>query len=242
MNFLKKTGKALADVIPGLEKFTFDPNEGTIFVTNGTGVVGHCVALSLLEAGHKYVRVGGVWKKGDGAIGGYMSMGQRIAEELEAKGAEVVDFDWSNEDTHEAAVVGVHTVFCTIPHTMDHWVDVFPAFLRTCKKVKVEHFVKISFFNAGNTNNPYRKNVPFVKFHETCDDILETTIRDSRISYTILAASQIMAIPLIQQGLSIRKAKKFVTASYCHCKTCRNDLEREPLDQNSLGLGRNQWI
>jgi hypothetical protein len=73
-----------------------------------------------LEAGHKYVRVGGVWKKGDEVIGGNKSMGQRVAEELEAKvRAEVVDFDWSNDDTYEAAVAGVHTVFCTIPHIMD---------------------------------------------------------------------------------------------------------------------------
>jgi hypothetical protein len=30
MSFLKKTGKALADVIPGLGHFTFDPTAGKI--------------------------------------------------------------------------------------------------------------------------------------------------------------------------------------------------------------------
>ena len=61
MSFLKAGGKALADVVPGLGHFTFDPSIGTVFVTSGTGVIGYRVALSLLEFGHKSVRVG-IWK------------------------------------------------------------------------------------------------------------------------------------------------------------------------------------
>mmetsp|Transcript_282 Transcript_282/g.690 ORF Transcript_282/g.690 Transcript_282/m.690 type:complete len:94 (-) Transcript_282:1440-1721(-) len=57
MSFLKKTGKAMADVIPGLGKLTFDDDLGKIFVTSGTGVVGYRVAMSLLEQGQKEVRV-----------------------------------------------------------------------------------------------------------------------------------------------------------------------------------------
>ena len=57
MSFLKSTGKNLADIIPGLGKFTFDDNLGKIFVTSGTGVVGYRVAMSLLEQGQKDVRV-----------------------------------------------------------------------------------------------------------------------------------------------------------------------------------------
>lgn len=57
MSFLKSTGKAMADVIPGLGRLTFDNDLGKIFVTSGTGVVGYRVAMSLLEQGQKDVRV-----------------------------------------------------------------------------------------------------------------------------------------------------------------------------------------
>lgn len=60
-SFLKSTGKAIADVVPGLGKFTFDNEMGKIFITSGTGVIGFRVALGLLEAGHKNVRVG-IWR------------------------------------------------------------------------------------------------------------------------------------------------------------------------------------
>lgn len=63
-------------------------------VTSGTGVVGYRVAISLLEAGHKDVRVG-VWK-GD-RQGMDKSFGQDIADILEQKGAEVIEFNWANE-------------------------------------------------------------------------------------------------------------------------------------------------
>jgi uncharacterized protein YbjT (DUF2867 family) len=210
MSFLKKAGQKMADVVPGLGHFTFDADLGTIFITSGTGVIGYRVAMSLLEAGHKSVRVG-IWK-GDREIGD-KSLSAKVSEELRAKGADVVDFDWANEECYANAVEGVKTVFCTLPH-MDNWAQVFPSFLNECKKARVEHFVKISFFKAGDVNNPYRKNVPFVKFHGTCDDLLEQAPNDSRISYTILCASHMMSTPLIHQGPSIRNDKKFVTASY----------------------------
>ena len=68
MSFMKATGKALADVIPGLGKFTYDTKVGTVFITSGSGVVGYRVATSLLEAGHKDVHTAviGAWSKGEG--------------------------------------------------------------------------------------------------------------------------------------------------------------------------------
>ena len=62
-------------------------------VTSGTGVIGYRVAVSLLEAGQD-VRVG-VWK-GD-RQGMDASFGETIAEALEAKGAEVIEFDWASQ-------------------------------------------------------------------------------------------------------------------------------------------------
>jgi len=207
----------LADVIPGLGKFTFDKDIGTVFITSGTGVVGYRVALSLLEAGIKNVRVG-IWR-GDRQTGpgvtapGESSFSDQVASLLSSKGADVIDFDWSNPEGFGTAVMGVKTVFCTLPH-MDHWADVFPAFLATCKQMKVEHFIKISFLRNSETAEKYRLNVPFVRFHSTCDDLLEQAPKGSRISYTILACSHLMSTPLLHQGKMLSDEKKFITASY----------------------------
>jgi NAD(P)H dehydrogenase (quinone) len=213
MSFLKKSGKALADVIPGLGRLTFDPEIGTVFITSGTGVIGYRVAMSLLEAGHKSVRVG-IWK-GDRELGpgaGDKSFAETISDLLESKGATVVNFDWSDESCYKEALFGVKTVFCTLPH-MDEWASVFPAWLKACKETKVEHFVKISFLR-NEAGDEYRKSVPFVKFHSTCDDLLEHAPKSSRISYTILCTSHIMATPLLHQGKMLTEEHKYMTASY----------------------------
>ena len=172
-------------------------------------MIGHRVALSLLEAGIENVRVG-IWR-GDRDVGD-KSLGQKAADELTAKGATVVNFDWSNPDGFQEALSGVTSIFCTIPH-MQGWQEVFPAFLSMAKQCKVEHFVKISFFQSDKTSSAYH-NVPFVNFHATCDDILKLAKSDSRISYTILHTTHLMSTPLIHQGPSMRSEKKFVTASY----------------------------
>jgi uncharacterized protein YbjT (DUF2867 family) len=216
-SFLKSTGKAFADVIPGLGKFTFDGDMGKIFITSGTGVIGYRVALGLLEAGHKNVRVG-IWR-GDRQVGpgvtapGEKSFADNIATILEEKGAEVVDFNWADESGFEAALTGVKSVFATIPHK-EGWAEVFPTFLKVCKQKKVEHFVKISFLRHTEAADQYRAAVPFVKFHGTCDDILEHAKNDSRISYTILCCSHLMSTPLLHQGKFLTEEKKFITASY----------------------------
>ena len=118
-------------------------------------------------------------------------------------------------------MTGVKTVFCTLPH-IEGWAGVFPSFLKVCKQMKIEHFVKISFLRPINvlsegvsaTARMYRENVPFVAFHGTCDDILEQSKNDSRISYTILCTSHLMATPLLTQGKLLREQHKYVSASY----------------------------
>lgn len=135
MSFIKKGGKVLGDIIPGLGHFTFDASVGTIFITSGTGVLGYRVAMSLLEAGHTNVRVG-VWK-GEREFTGSAENTEKhyavqIAEALEKAGAEIVDFDWTDETSFPAVLQGVKTVFCTLPH-MEGWADVFPSFLKVAK-------------------------------------------------------------------------------------------------------------
>lgn len=111
-------------------------------VTSGTGVIGYRVAMSLLEAGHKDVRVG-VWK-GDRSLDIDKNFGDQCADQLAAKGAEIIEFDWNDKSQYAAALKGVKTVFCSLPH-IKGWADAFPAFLAECKNKKVEHFVKVSF-------------------------------------------------------------------------------------------------
>lgn len=131
---------------------------------------------------------------------------------LESKGAEVVDFDWTDAKCYDTVLQGVNTVFCSLPN-LDDWASVFPAFLLKCKDLKVEHFIKISFLH-NKAGMVYREKVPFVQFHCTCDDLLEQAPSNSRISYTILCASHLMTTPLLHQGDLLRKEHKFVTASY----------------------------
>jgi uncharacterized protein YbjT (DUF2867 family) len=137
---------------------------------------------------------------------------ENIADILQKKGAEVINFDWSNADCYAEALEGVNSVFCTLPH-MDQWAEVFPAFLQKCKALKIEHFIKISFLR-NKAGKAYREKVPFCHFHGTCDDILEQAPQSSRISYTILCTSHLMSTPLLHQGDLLRKEDKFVTASY----------------------------
>jgi uncharacterized protein YbjT (DUF2867 family) len=202
-----KTGKAMADIVPGLGRFTFDPDLGTIFVTSGTGVIGYRVAMSLLEAGHKSVKVG-IWK-GEREIGPGGEFANEIAKVLKAAGAEIVDFDFTDPTCYPDVLSGVKTVFCSLPHVED-WNDIFNDFLMKCREMKIEHFVKISFIH----NPKYRENVPFCAFHNTCDDFLAISSKNSRISYTVLAASHLMSTPLLHQGVLLSKDHKYVTASY----------------------------
>ena len=181
-------------------------------------MIGYRVAISLLEAGHKDVRVG-IWK-GDRDDGNPASFGEQCAKQLEEKGAEVIEFDWKNIDEYSTVLKDVKTVFCNMPH-IENYADYFFKFLDECKKKKVEHFVKTSFLRPTKSflgiaeiARQYRDNVPFCNFHGRCDDILEQAKSSSRISYTILCTSHLMSSPLVFQGATLRKDFKFVSASY----------------------------
>lgn len=212
MSFLKgKTTKAIADLIPGLGRLTFDGELGKIFVTSGTGVIGYRVAMSLLNAGHTNVRVG-VWmgerEVGPGSNGNHAFV-DNIVKILEEKGAEIVNFDWTDPMCYSEVLKGVKTVFCSLPYMEAHQ-EAFTGFLHACKDKKIEHFIKISFLH----NEEYRKNVPMAKFHSVCDELLEHAPKTSRISYTVLATSHLMTTPLLTQGACLEKDFKYVTASY----------------------------
>jgi len=210
MSLLRATGKAIADIIPGMGRLGFDGSLGKIFVTSGTGVVGYRVALSLLKAGHQDVRVG-VWMgerdAGEGANN--EEFVDNIVAILEEKGAEVVEFDWTDPMCYDRVLKGVKTVFCSLPHMEAHR-EAFTGFVVSCKEHKIEHFIKISFLH----NEQYRKNVPLAHFHNVCDELLEQAPKSSRISFTILATSHLMSTPLLTQGELLTKERKYVTASY----------------------------
>ena len=122
---------------------------------------------------------------------------------------------------------GVATVFCSLLH-LEGWSSVFPSFIKMCKKKNVEHFVKISFLRPTHAlkgvtaaASQYRESVPFVSFHGTCDDLLEASKHDSRISYTILCASHLMSTPLLNQG----KVLSLERGSQIHYRQLRNGCQ-----------------
>lgn len=160
---------------------------GTILVTGATGVIGYRVATRLLNAGYPTVRVGVTnLEKG---------------KEFKEKGAEIVEFCWDREETYEKALDGVTSVLCTTPF-IKGWVTQFPIFLKSCQNKGVHNFVKVSFYHAKQSGNPFH-DVPLVKLHGVCDELLE----DSGIPYTILAATHFMSNPLKYQGKEIRRNK-----------------------------------
>lgn len=84
----------------------------------------------------------------------------------------------------------------------------------------IRHFVKVSkvsFLTNANAEagHRYHENVPFCKFHASCDDFLFRTAasHDSPMNCTILACSHLMSTPLFTQGSLLKKEHKFVTAS-----------------------------
>lgn len=244
-NHINATGSSntLGDILPTLQSLSVADQAtamaGRVLVTSGSGVIAYRVAMSLLEAGHPMVRVGIYSGKEDRGDEG---CGPQCAEALRAKGAEVVDFDWTNEGDFSPALKDVTTVFCTIPHAAG-WQDVFPKFVRKCMYKNVQHFVKVSFLKPGkagatspNNNNghhqhsransntkafndmatQYRDRVPFCAFHGACDDYLLQVARqdDNPMTCTILGSGHLMTSPLFLQGSGLRKEHTFVTASY----------------------------
>jgi uncharacterized protein YbjT (DUF2867 family) len=182
---------------------------GLIFVTN-IEVVGSRVIAKLLDAGHPRVRVG-------------LPKGSDQADVLSAQGAQVIEFTWEDESTYAAALDGVKTVFCALPHH-EGWSRHFPAFFKASRAAHVNHFVKLSFYHALTAtrahimqgfhvalpeNNEFNK-VPLIKMHGDCDEML---IR-SKTDFTILFASHLMSDPLVYQGKNLKAAHpKFYSAS-----------------------------
>ena len=165
-----------------------DPESGLIFVTGGNGVVGHRVASRLLSAGYPQVRLG--------------AHNPDAFAEKNKEGAEIADFSWDRPDTFDKALTGVKSVFCTAPYVKD-WKQFFGPFLEACKKAGVKHFVKLSFYHARLSGDPFQ-NVPLVRDHGDCDEALVK----SGLPYTILCASHLMSNPLVYQSHELRADQK----------------------------------
>ena len=183
-NIIQTTGK-VSEVIG--EKLGLHHTEivtGKLFITGGQGVIGYRVALRLLNSGYPSVRVG------------FRHPDDGCAQDLSKKGAEIADFCWNDESTYETALEGVKIVFCVTPY-IENWAKAFPAFLRACEKAGVKYFVKVSFFHARRTDEPYQR-VRLVHLHGKCDQLLTK----SKIPYTILSASHFMSNPLVMHQVS----------------------------------------
>jgi NAD(P)H dehydrogenase (quinone) len=181
-----------------------DPEPGNIFVTGGTGIIGHRVAARLLNAGYPHVRLG--TSKVD-------SLG-----DMNKLGAEIADFSWDREQTYAKALTGIKSVLCTMPYEQ-HWYKHFPAFLEACKKAHVKHLVKLSFYHARIPGDVFSQ-VPLVKHHADCDEMLISMVKPVVInsgeavdfyhpnrSYTIIYASHFMSNPFTYQGTELRHSE-----------------------------------
>jgi uncharacterized protein YbjT (DUF2867 family) len=212
-DLVHRTSVRLLQVGEALGLRNMDPESGRIFVTGGTGVIGHRVALRLLRAGYPEVRLG--------------SHNPEILEDMNKLGAEIADFSWDKEETYEKALAGVKSVLCTAAYVKD-WQTHFPAFLEACKKAGVRHFVKLSFYHARLPGDPFHE-VPLVKAHGDCDEMLVETITPSmenvhmgdidvgldmarpHMSYTILYATHFMSNPFTFQGRELRDSQTLST-------------------------------
>lgn len=206
---IRQTSIKLAQVGEALGVRNLDPDAGLIFVT-GEGVVGHRVAMKLLNAGYPQVRLA--------------AHNPDHLERFNKMGAELADFAWDNEVTYATALDNVKTVVCTVPYTMD-WHKHFPAFLKACEKAGVRHFIKLSFYHARRSGDPFQE-VPLVKQHGDCDDLLIRELSPSidnagqadtdvgvefgtpHMGYTIIAASHYMSNPFFFQGQELHNKMK----------------------------------
>lgn len=209
---LRKSTRTLIQVAEALGIHNLDPEPGKIFVTGGTGVIGHRVATRLLHAGYPSVRLG--------------RQNLESVADMNKLGAEIADFSWGREDMYEKALEGVTSVLCTIQYA-NMWYKHFPKFLEACQKAGVKHIVKISFYHAEVTNDIFQ-NVPLVREHGDCDDQLiqmvsplptvfpilgsygdvGLNISHLNMSYTILHASHFMSNPFTAQGKELRSENK----------------------------------
>ena len=205
------TKRTLIEVVEALGIRNLDGEPGQIFVTGGSGLVGHRVASLLLKSGYTSVRVG--------------AREQANVQDLCERGAEVADFCWEREETYVNCLVGVKSVLCTIPYTKQ-WYKHFLAFLEACNMAGVKHIIKLSIIHATVDDN--FQDVPLIRRHGDCDDALMKFINPKdrlttsimggdadfvgigneisrpNMSYTILYATHLMSNPLYFQGHDLR--------------------------------------
>lgn len=220
---IHSSAQTLAHVGEALGLRNLDPESGKIFITDGLGVVGHRVALKLLNAGYPTVRLGAT-----------NPVSMSFASEL---GAEICDFNWSDESTYLKALDGVKSVLITIPYTAD-WDRHFSTFIVACKHAGVKHIVKLSFYHARIKSDVFHE-VPLVRKHGVCDTLLmnlaapqpplasvvagaeqvtpayDMYIRPN-MSYTILYASHYMSDPFTFQGRELNSEGALYGASCNH--------------------------
>jgi NAD(P)H dehydrogenase (quinone) len=212
-DILRTSARKLFQVGEALGIRNLDPESGLIFVTGGTGVVGHRVVTRLLRAGYPTVRVG--------------VHSIEAGEAMSKLGAEVADFAWDREETYAKALKGVKSILVTVPYTKD-WKIHFPAFLVACETAGVRHFVKMSFYHARLSGNPFQ-DVPLVRGHGDCDDMLVKLVTPSlesvyqgdtdvvvdygspHMSYTILGASHLMSNPFTFQKHELKQSGNLAT-------------------------------
>jgi uncharacterized protein YbjT (DUF2867 family) len=184
MNTLQHIGEAF-------DIHHIDREPGKIFITGGSGVIGHRIATKLVDVGYTNVRVGTDIKD--------------FLNHMPWKGAKVVDFSWNREETYANALIGIKSVIITIPY-QKCWYKHFSVFLKSCQKAGIKHFVKISFCIS---NVPGTRQIPFVKHHTNCDDMLVHLIMPdyckhlSHMSYTILSASHFMSNPITYYSMKL---------------------------------------
>lgn len=215
---LRKSVRTFAQIGEALGIHNLDPESGKIFITDGTGVIGHRVALKLLNAGYPSVRLG-------------TSMPPESLSSMNEMGAEIADFNWVNPDTYMKALQNIKSVLITIPY-IERWHDYFDAFVEACKLAGVKHIIKISFFHARVKDDDRFRDVPFVQRHGICDRHLIQTVKPEpplkgliggdvtavgsgmdmyirpNMSYTILYTSHYMSDPFTFQGTELRSNDK----------------------------------
>jgi NAD(P)H dehydrogenase (quinone) len=208
------SARTLAQVGEVLGLRNLDPESGKIFITDGSGVIGHRVATKLCTAGYPSVRLGGV------------SLDSSSLSHLD--GVEIAEFNWTEPSTYEKALKGVKSVLITIPYT-EKWYQHFPAFIESCHLAHVKHIVKLSFYHARNHDDIFHE-IPLVRHHGQCDDHLIQMVKPEppltaflsnegvtagsdmyvrpNMSYTILFASHYMSDPFTFQGAELRADRK----------------------------------
>jgi uncharacterized protein YbjT (DUF2867 family) len=140
---------------------------GTILVTGATGTIGREAVRHLVLAKAK-VRAG--------------IYNEKEAEKLNFVGAELVHFDFENNESVTSALNGVEKVLLITPFT-DRMVDYTRTFIEFAKSAGVKQLVRISMMGA-DLNSPSSG----LRMHAECEQI----VMNSGIPYLILRPNWFM--------------------------------------------------